>query len=384
MAMESLKQGGRAFRRTFNKELRLSVRKPAIHWLTWCFPLLLFLLLSSNFSEGTLMNLPVAVVDNDHSSLSRELVRKLDAGSHAKLTQWQGDLTESLQKLRTAQAYGLLYIPPDFEQRMYQGKQPQVAFYYNALFYAGGLYSTQDFSSLMASLNSEYRSYISARIGKSAPSLPKVSLVYHSLFNASGSYMYYQQFAATIHLMQLFVVTCMIYILSRSKPLIYAQHFGWSLLGKLTPYTLIFTTILMGEMALLVWISGARVVGNPFYMFLIAWFYIIAAQSLGLFIFTFTSSAISAYTLMAVMVSLALTFSGLAMPELSMPLSAKIIADLEPLTHALYAMFDLFLRQVPGRPIASVCALLAVYPLVIGLLVCKRLPKRLKRQESMT
>lgn len=383
MGMEKVKRGWRCFCQAFNRELRNAFRRPVIHWLTWCFPLLLFWLLSSNFSAGTLLNLPVAVVDNDHSELSRELIRKLDAGPHASLTEWPGGLPQAEEKLRTAADYGIVYIPVNFESDMLAGRQPQVVFYYNALFYAAGLYSTQDFTGLMTSLNTEYRNIIAAKIGKPVPSLAQVSLTYQSLFNASGSYIYYQQFAATIHLMQLFVVTCMIYVLSRSKPLIYSNSFPLSLLGKLAPYTLMYTSVLMAQIALLVWTSDARVVGNPFYMYCVAFFYIIAAQSLAVFLFTFTRSSITAYTLMALMVSIAMTFSGMAVPELSMPWPAQVISNLEPLTHALYAMFDLFLRQVPAKPVISVCALLLLYPLVVGLLVRKRLPARLRNQEAM-
>ncbi len=383
MAMGTLKYGWKYFCRSFDRELRVSAKKPAIHWLTWCFPLILFSLLSSNFSKGTLLNLPVAVVDNDHSPLAQELTRKLDAGSHASLTEWRGGLSESIKKMRQAQDYGLLYIPPGFERDVLAGKQPHVSFYYNALFYAGGLYSSQDFNGLVTTVNSEYRSKIASGLGKAVPALPQLSLIYHSLFNASGSYIYYQQFAATIHLIQLFVVTCTIYILSRSKPLIYAESMGWSLLGKFAPYTLIYTVVLMAEVALLLWISGARLVGNPFYVFCVAFFYIMAAQSLGVLLYTFTRSSLTAYGMMGIMVSIAMTFSGLSVPELSMPLPAQIISNLEPLTHALAAMFDLFIRRVPGTPIISVCALLLVYPVVIGMLVSRRLPLRLKNQEPM-
>jgi ABC-2 type transport system permease protein len=87
--------------------------------------------------------------------------------------------------------------------------------------------------------------------------------------------------------------------------------------------------------------------------------------------------------MMGIMVSIALTFSGTAMPELSMPWPAQLISNLEPLTHALYAMFDLFLRDVPGKPVASVCLLLLVYPLAVALLVRKRLFRRLATPEEM-
>ncbi len=382
MAVENVRSRLHSFTQEFRHEIRVAWSKPVIHWLSWCFPLLLFALIASDFSEGTLLDLPVAVVDQDHSPLSRELIRKLDAGSHASLTPAVGGIEDALQRLRMAKDYGVLLIPQDFEADTLAGKQPRVSFYYNALFYGAGFYSTQDFSGLVSELSSRYQGLLAASTGKSIPALPKVGMVYDSLFNASGSYIYYQQFGACIHLVQLFAVTCMIYQLSRSRPLIFKRHFAMALLGKLAPYTLCYTVLLMAEIALLVGIFGARVVSNPFYMLCVAFFYIMAAQSLGVLLFTFTGSAITAYTLMGIMVSIALTFSGMAMPELSMPLPAQIIANLEPLTHALYAMFDLFLRDVPGKPVFYVCALLLIYPLATAFLVRKRLFRRLVTAEA--
>ncbi|MCC3704916.1 ABC transporter permease [Rouxiella badensis] len=380
-ATHRAKAAWRCFSRSFTREANHAFRQPVIHWLCWCFPLILFTLIASNFSEGTLLDLPVSVVDSDHSKLSQELIRKLDAGSHAHVEAYAGGLPEAEYRLRTAQDYALLYIPPRFEADVLAGRQQSAVLYYNALFYGAGLYSTQDFSGLITELNNSYRSIIAAEIGKTVPSLASVDLSYGSLFNASGSYIYYQQFAATIHLLQLFTVTCMIYVMARSQALLAAPSFTFGLLGKLAPYTLCFTTLLMVEIALLVGVFDARVSGNPLDMLLIAFFYVIAAQSLGLLLFTFTSTTISAYSMMAIFVGLALTFSGMAVPELSMPLPARIISEIEPLTHALNAMFDVFLRQVPGVRIVSVCAILLVYPLITGLLVHSKLYMRLKKQE---
>ncbi|MBJ3815795.1 ABC transporter permease [Shimwellia pseudoproteus] len=383
MAMEGIRCGWRCFSLAFRREVRKAFRQPEIHWITWCFPLILFGLIGSNFSEGTLLELPVAVVDNDHSPLSRELIRKLDAGPHAQLEVPVGGLAEAKQRMSSAQDYAMLYIPRDFEADTLGGRQPQVVLFYNALFYGAGLYATQDFPGLMAEMNGNARSYVTAMTGKTLPALPQVTLSYDSLFNASGSYIYYQQFSATIHLLQLFVVTCMIYVLARSKPLLYSSSFSMALLGKLAPYTLIYTTLLMGELGLLVWIFDARMVGNPFYMLAVGFCYVIAAQSIGMLLYTFTRSAITAYTLVGILVGAALTFSGTVMPELSMPLFAQIFANLEPLTHALYAMFGIFLRQVPGKPIIEVCALLMIYPLVAAILIRNRLTARLRMPETL-
>ena len=382
MAMAGVNGRLWSFHHAFRHEVRVAWRKPAVHWLVWCFPLLLFALIASDFSAGTLLDLPVVAVDQDHSPMSRQLIRNLDAGSHARVTVSDGGLPEALERLRKAQDYSVLLIPPYFEADVLAGRQPAVTLYYNALFYGAGFYSTQDFSGLMSELNSQYRPWLAAASGKSVPTLPNVSLDYDSLFNASGSYIYYQQFAACIHMLQLFAVTLTIWLLARARPLIYKRHFAAAVLGKLFPYTLCYTVLLMAEFALLVGIFGARVVGNPFYMLSVAFFYVMAAQSLGVLLFTFTGSAITAYSLMGIMVSLALTFSGIAMPELSMPWIAQLIANIEPLTHALYAMFDIFLRDVPGKPVLGVCVLLLIYPLAAALLVRKRLYQRLVKPEA--
>lgn len=369
----------RGFRSAFSQETRQAVRSPVFHWLSWLFPLILFTLISANFSEGTLLNLPVSSVDYDHSPLSRTLVRNLNAGSHASVTPLD-DPSVALERIGSAEDYAMLMIPARFESDVLSGKQPTVRMYYNALFYASGSYAIQDFSGLIAELNAQYRATLATEMGKTVPRLAQVTMTYDSLFNASGSYIYYQQFAATIHMLQLFVVTLTIYSMSRGTMLLSIKPLFSGVLGKLAPYTFFFTTLLMIELAALVTFSGAKMAGNPLYMLLIGFFYVMAAQSVGLLLYTFTSNAIMAYSMIGMLVSIAMAFSGMAVPELSMILPARIISNLEPLTHALNAMFDIFLREVSFSHIVYVCSVLLIYPVVNAFFVRNRLPKRLALQ----
>ncbi len=368
------------FEHAFNQETRDAIRSPVFHWLSWLFPLMLFTLVSANFSEGTLMDLPVSVVDNDHSPLSRQLIRDLDAGPHADIKTIDDNLKTSIKRMGSSQDYAVLYIPLNFEKEALSGRQPEIRMYYNALFYGSGSYAIQDFSGLVAELNAKYRTIIASSMGASLPALANVTLSYDSLFNPSGNYIYYQQFAATIHMLQLFVVTSTIYSLSRGSVLQSIKPFSMALMGKLAPYTLFFTTLLVVELAALVMVFDAKVVGNPLYILLIGLFYVMSAQSIGLLLYTFTASAITAYSLIGMLVSIALAFSGMAVPELSMILPARIISNIEPLTHALNAMFDIFLREVSFMRIIQVCLFLLIYPLVCAFLIRRRIVKRLAAQ----
>jgi ABC-2 type transport system permease protein len=385
VALAAVRRNLQRFAQAFNTETRLAVRSWTIHWLGWLWPLLLFTLISGIYQAGTLLDMPVAVVDADHSSLSRGVVRELDAGSHAQVEVLGGGSQEGLQRLRRAADCALLYIPRDFEADALAGRQPKAELYYNSLFYSAGYYSTQDFGGLVSALNQDLRPRLAAGMGQPLPSLASISVAYESLFNASGNYIYYQQFAAIVHLLQLFVIVATVHVLAREAPelrassphILRAKALGVRLLGKLAPYTLMFSTLLMVELFLLVTLNGAKINGSVLWMLAITLCYVAAAQSLGLILFIFTANRFSAYSLIGLLIGVAQTYSGVLLPDLAMPEIARLIAIAEPLTHTLHGLFDQFLRQAPAESGLYACAKLLLYPLVAYLIAKQRLRRRL-------
>lgn len=385
MAVEAVRSNLRRFAQAFGSETRVALRSWTIHWLGWLWPLLLFVVISGVYQAGTLLDMPVAVVDADHSHLSRRIVRELDAGSHAKVEVLGGGLQEGLRRLRMADDYALLYIPRDFEADALSGRQPVAELYYNSLFYSAGFYSTQDFSGLMSSLNAELRPRLASGMDRAMPALASISVSYESLFNASGNYIYFQQFAAIVHLLQLFVIVATVHVLAREAPelrassphILRAQALGARLLGKLAPYTLLFSTLLMVELFLLVELNGARINGNPWWMLAITVCYVAAAQSVGLMLFIFTANRFSAYSLIGLLIGVAQTYSGVLLPELAMPQVARFISEAEPLTHTLHGLFDQFLRKAPAESGLYTCCKLLLYPLIAYMIAKMRLRRRL-------
>ncbi|WP_294613327.1 ABC transporter permease [uncultured Gilliamella sp.] len=366
------------FKEAFNHEVPQIFSRFTFHWLMWILPLIIFVLISSIFYRGVLFDLPVGYVDQDKSVLSREIVRDLNAAAHANLINYDSQLNHAERDLKKARIYAILYIPPNFEADVLAGRQPTPMLYYNALYYSAGLYSIMDYSGLIATLNTQYRTTMATSIGLSVPPLAKVNFNYDGLFNASGNSMYFQQFSAVVHLLQLFVITTTIHILAqlpkRTRP-----NYPF-VLGKLAPYTIWYTMLLIFEIAMLVFFSNARVSGSPYAMISVVFFYVIAAQSIGILLYTFTKTSIDAYTYIGVLVGLALTYSGIVVPELSMPWIARVISSLEPLTYALNKLFDLFLRHSNWLSVLKTCGILMIYPIIITVLVRKRLVKRLHSQ----
>ncbi|WP_392566531.1 ABC transporter permease [Utexia brackfieldae] len=379
--METLNWFFTRFKNSFEGEVRQLFTQFTYHLLLWIMPLAVYSLISSIFVAGVIYDLPVGFVDQDRSELSRTIIRDFDAGPHAKLINYDNRLNDATEGLKKAKIYALLYIPPEFESDTLAGKQPTPILYYNALYYSAGLYSTMDYSGLITQLNSSYTSIMASKTGLAVPGLAKLNFIYDGLFNPTGNSRYYQQFSAVVHLLQLLVVTMTIHLLgkmSRRTPVSYPY-----ILGKLAPYTLWYTCLLLFEIAIQVLLSGARVSSNPIYMIFVVFFYVIAAQSMGMLLYTFTRSVMTAYSLIGILVGLALTYSGVMVPEISMPKIAQIISHLEPLTYALSTLFGIFLRHVDFITVLKTCAILLVYPFLVTFIIRRRLVKRLQQKEVL-
>ena len=90
--------------------------------LSW-IPVLLCGILWLVFSAGIARDLPIVVIDNDNSSLSRQLTRWLDASPGIAVAAKVASSDAALHRLRERTAFGYLVIPGDFEKQLLGGRQ---------------------------------------------------------------------------------------------------------------------------------------------------------------------------------------------------------------------------------------------------------------------
>jgi ABC-2 type transport system permease protein len=80
---------------------------------------------------GKITNVKLALVDKDHSIESRLVRERLNAIADGpktfKVTEYS-DLTDAMNDLRSGFVKAVLYIPPDFSQRVLRGDKPRIAF----------------------------------------------------------------------------------------------------------------------------------------------------------------------------------------------------------------------------------------------------------------
>lgn len=92
-------------------------------------PLAYPLLYSYVYTNEVVRNVPMAVVNDSHSSLSRDMVRKIDATPDVSVVASCASLAEARELVRRGDAFGILVIPGSFTSDLVHGKQTSVGLY---------------------------------------------------------------------------------------------------------------------------------------------------------------------------------------------------------------------------------------------------------------
>lgn len=105
-------------------------------------PLFYPLLYSWIYTNEVVREVPVAVVDLSHSDMSREFVRRLNASPDTKVACFCNSLAEAKDVIGRQQAFGIIYLPRDFQTDILRMEQSHVSvfcdmsfmLYYKAIF----------------------------------------------------------------------------------------------------------------------------------------------------------------------------------------------------------------------------------------------------------
>lgn len=92
-------------------------------------PLAYPLLYSYVYTNEVVREVPVAVVDESHSELSRELLRKMDASPDLKIVVYCDNLSAAQEMIRRQEVYGIVRIPSDFTRELWNGNQAPIGLY---------------------------------------------------------------------------------------------------------------------------------------------------------------------------------------------------------------------------------------------------------------
>lgn len=111
------------------KELRFMVADEGLLLFLVLLPLAYPVIYSWIYNNEVAHEVPVVVVDNSHSSLSREFARRVDASAEVNVAFYAHDMEEAKDLIGRQKVYGILYFPEDFADKLNLMEQTTVGVY---------------------------------------------------------------------------------------------------------------------------------------------------------------------------------------------------------------------------------------------------------------
>jgi ABC-2 type transport system permease protein len=92
-------------------------------------PFVMFFVFAGVYTRGSLRDLPVMVVDYDHTALSRTLIRSFDGAQGLKVTDILDAMPDVKQELLSRRVHAVIVIPENLQGDVKRGKQTTVTVY---------------------------------------------------------------------------------------------------------------------------------------------------------------------------------------------------------------------------------------------------------------
>ncbi len=341
------------------REIERIKHNRAYRFLLFTGPLIGILTLFAIFHKGAVRELPIAVVDQDNSSVSIKIVNAINASPDVSVDVHAHDMFQARTFLEKGEVDAIVLIPAETEKNVYQDLEAPIPLYINGTnVLKASLIQRSVVTSVKTISAGVQLKKLSAQEKTEKEAMSRIlpiSIEKHVLFNPYTNYNYYLGSALLYVMLFLFVVLSSTYTLGNElkrgtgADLLSTSNNSvrMAVLGKLLPYTIIFMGFSMFINLLLYVIDDMPLNGNFLVLFISQFIAIISYQLMGLIFIGLTSNLRLALSLVSAYSMMSITFSGLTFPLGAMPKVAQVFGTIFPFTWWEKIMVSQSLRGAP-------------------------------------
>ena len=153
------------------------------------------LLYNYMYSPNVLRDVPVVVVDESHTPLSRHYIRLLDGTPQVRVQGVINDLKEAHERTRKGEAMGITFLPADFDAKVGRGDEAVFVTYNNTVAFLYYAALKEAFSGAMLALDDEVRprqvAFLASQVVPAIANIRDIQVQGIALYNESGGYASY-------------------------------------------------------------------------------------------------------------------------------------------------------------------------------------------------
>ncbi len=307
-------------------------------------------------ADYEIKDIRISVIDNDHSTYSRQLVSKITSSGYFKLQNTPGSYREALEDIETDQSDLVLEIPAAFEKNIVKENEAGLFIAVNAINGAkaglGGAY----LQSIIQDYNRDLRmKWI--QVPRFNPEL-NIQIVSSNWFNPLQNYKFFMVPGILVTLVTMVGSFLTALNIVKEKEIGTIEQINVTpvkkyqfILGKLIPFW-VLGLIILSIGLLIAWLAyGIIPAGSLLTMYFFAAIYLLAVLGLGLLISTYTSNQQQAMLISFFIMMVFILLGGLFTSIDSMPRWAQIVTWFNPISYFIEVMRMVVLK---GSGIADI------------------------------
>ncbi|MEF9932270.1 MAG: ABC transporter permease [Bacteroidales bacterium] len=375
----------------FRRELKQMFSRPiylfgSVFTLVFCSIFFLSLL-----NEGLPMKLPIGLIDNDHSSISRRFYRELNSLQGVYITKYYANHQEARMAMQDGEIFGFIEVPHGMYSNILSNRRPAIGLYSNQAFMIPGTLTYKNFLTMGNLASGAVQREVLRAKGYNEDAImgmiQPILIDSHYIGNPWSHYGIYLINVILPGILQLCIILMTIFSIgyelkvktSREWLRTAGHSMFYAITGKLLPYTIIFTIMGLGLNVLLYRIMNFPLNGSILMMFAATFLLVLAAQSVGIFMIGLFPVLRDGVSFSAIYGIISISIAGMTFPLESMPAPIYGVGQVFPLRHyyLIYVqegMFNGGFAICWAQYIALVCFMF------LPLIIIKRLNRALIHQ----
>lgn len=331
--------------RVLVRELRMMFARPL-----YLFASVGVMLLSSFFfltlmKGGAAEKMPMAVVDQDQTTISRRLIHEMQATPSVDIQLITNSYSEARDAMQKGKIYGIFVIREGFYRDLVSFKRPQIDFYVTNAYTVGGNTAYKQMLTMANLVSGAFQREVLRKKGMTDDvimhRIQPIAIEGHMVANPWGNYSIY--LVSTILPGILGLVCIMLTIFAIGFELKARTSHAWlraaggnytiAMIGKLIPYTLIYLILGVGCHLILYRFVGFPVYGSTWRLMFGLLLFILAMEALGITMIGLLPTLRDALSIGALYSMLGFSLSGFTYPQMAMLPPVKALSYIEPLRH---------------------------------------------------
>lgn len=341
------------------REVNRMARLPMYWILTIVLPLVSFAFFAVMFYKGVPEHIPIAVLDEDQTELSRQLVSMFGQTVTSDVRYEIQSMHEGERMMREGKISAIVLIPSDFQKDILSNTQTHVVSYVSGMNISVNGMLSKDLLTTVTTFSSGVQIQVLMKQGlteaQAYQQMMPVRFDRHVLFNPYINYGYYLLPSFLPMMMLIFALLSTIFAIGTElKGSTAGEWFEtaggstWAMMvGKLLPIHLILLVMMLVMDFVMYVLVGVPLNGSFWILLLAGIEFILAYQMIGVLIVSVLSNMRLSLSIGGGYSVLAFTFSGLTFPLMAMGTGLKVFSCIFPFTFYTKIFVDQALRGAP-------------------------------------